>query len=117
MRVAVLTGQPLSDISDMSAHDYFLWQAYMQLNPPNGVEMLLAQLCTMFANAHKEKNAPPAKLFDFAPWLEDFEERKQRLAEEEKNLMIYQNQLAGKLQLEKIKRQKVEKEKDGSLQN
>lgn len=54
----------------MSLAEYAGWQRYLAKRPPEAVEILLAHLCAMFHNAHRDpKKGKPADLAMFAPWL------------------------------------------------
>ena len=53
----------------MSLAEYRGWQRHFAKHPPNAVELLLAQLCALFANAHRGKGDKPYTFETFAPWL------------------------------------------------
>jgi len=75
MSVGALLGRSLDEVLALSDVELQAWIQYVQVNPPNGAELILAHICTAIQQLVGRKDAEPVMV---APWLESPEAREQR---------------------------------------
>ncbi len=71
LMVARASGQSLADAENMPAVDFRDWIDHLNAHPLGDAHLhgLVAQLCAMFYNANRGKNAAAMRATQFAPWL------------------------------------------------
>jgi len=69
VRLSVLYREPLARVMDWPVSHVRLIATYLSREPApdERIELALAQIATMYANSHRPKDRPPAKLVDFLP--------------------------------------------------
>ena len=81
------SGRTLAEVLSMAIPEYAGWMRFLAEHPQGDerTQILLATLCSMFANANRKKGSQKTKPTDFAPWLNRASEKPEVRRQAEEN--------------------------------